>query len=88
VKKCISIATIVAIGALLVSCASQPLAEHGPQIPGFWFGLLHGAISPFALAASAFTDVRIYAFPNAGGWYDIGFVLGCAAIYGGGGSNF
>jgi hypothetical protein len=88
VKKWISIAAIVAIGPVLVSCASQPLAEHGPDMPGFLFGLLHGAISPFALVASAFTDVRIYAFPNAGGWYDLGFVLRCAVIFGGGGSNF
>jgi hypothetical protein len=83
-----SIAAILAIGAVVVSCASQPLAEHGPEIPGFLLGLLHGAISPLALVASAFSDVRIYAFPNAGGWYDIGFVLGCAAIFDGGGSNF
>jgi hypothetical protein len=87
VNRLIRIVAIVAVGVVLVSCASQPLAEHGPEIPGFWFGLLHGAISPFALIASAFTDVRIYAFPNSGEWYDIGFVLGCAAIFGGGGSN-
>jgi hypothetical protein len=49
----IRIAAIVAVGAALASCASQPLAEHGPAIPGFWFGLLHGAICPFALVASA-----------------------------------
>ncbi len=86
-NRWIRIVAIVAVGAVLTSCASQPLAEHAPGIPGFLFGLLHGAISPFALVASAFTDVRIYAFPNSGGWYDLGFVLGCAAIFGGGGSS-
>jgi hypothetical protein len=86
-NRWIRIAAIVAIGGALASCASQPLAEHGPGIPGFWLGLLHGAISPFALVASAFTDVRIYSFPNSGGWYDLGFVLGCAVIFGGGGSS-
>jgi hypothetical protein len=87
-NRWIRIVAIVAVGSVLASCASQPLAAHGPNIPGFWFGLLHGAITPFALVASAFTDdVRIYAFPNSGGWYDLGFVLGCAAIFGGGGSS-
>jgi hypothetical protein len=63
-NRWIRIVAIVAIGAVLTSCASQPLAEYGPEIPRFWLGLLHGAISPFALVASAFTDVSIYAFPN------------------------
>jgi hypothetical protein len=25
-------------------------------------------------------QLAIYAFPNSGGWYDLGFVLGCATI--------
>jgi hypothetical protein len=86
-NRWIRIVAIVAIGAVLASCANQPLAQHGPEMPGFLYGLLHGAISPFALVASVFTDVRVYAFPNAGGWYDLGFVLGCAAIFGGGSSS-
>ena len=39
-------------------------------------GLLHGFLVLFSLIGSIFTDVRIYAFPNSGGWYDLGFVLG------------
>jgi hypothetical protein len=64
-NRWIRILAIVVIGAVLASCANQPLAQHGPEIPGFLYGLLHGAISPFALVASAFTDVRIYAFWDA-----------------------
>jgi len=44
--------------------------------PGFWMGLLHGFIVPGSLIASIWNDVRIYAFPNNGGWYDLGFTLG------------
>jgi len=39
------------------------------------------------LVASLFTDVRIYALPKSGGWYDLGFVLGAAMLLGGGGST-
>ena len=61
---------------VLTACATQPAAQqHGP---GFAAGLLHGFIAIFALAASLYFDVRIYAFPNGGFWYDAGFVLGFA----------
>jgi hypothetical protein len=27
-------------------------------------------------------DIRVYAFPNGGIWYDIGFVIGAAIFFG------
>jgi hypothetical protein len=77
---------IVMVGALLTACATQPTPTVFEPL-GFWYGLLHGAISPFALIAGFFADVRIYAFPNGGWWYDFGFVIGAAAIFGGGASS-
>ena len=67
---------LLAIGPflLLAGCATQP-AGH-PDAPGFFAGFLHGLIALFALAASLFMDVRIYAFPNTGFGYDLGFVAG------------
>jgi hypothetical protein len=47
-------------------------------------GFLHGLLMFFSLIGSLFTDVRIYAFPNSGVWYDVGFFLGAAALLGGG----
>ena len=41
---------------------------------------------PFSFIASFFTDVRIYSFPNAGRWYDFGFIIGAMMIWGGGGA--
>jgi hypothetical protein len=77
---------VVAIAALLLlsSCATQP---HASEIgaPNFWFGLLHGVISPVTLVISFFDPVvRIYAFPNSGWWYDLGYFLGVAFVLGGG----
>lgn len=74
------------MAALLASCATQPLpSAYDP--PGFLFGLLHGFLIFFALVGSIFTDHRIYAFPNSGGWYDFGYFLGAAAFLGGGGAG-
>jgi hypothetical protein len=33
-----------------------------------------------------FMDIRIYAFPNAGRWYDLGYFLGALMFLGGGGA--
>ncbi len=70
----------------LVSCAAhQPPAEPGGGI-GFWMGLWHGICAPIAFIISLFKDIRIYAFPNGGAWYDFGFLLGMS-IWGGGGAS-
>jgi hypothetical protein len=70
----------------LVSCATQPdLPTYDP--PGFFSGLLHGFLILFSFIGSLFTDYRIYAFPNSGGWYDFGFLIGAGMFLGGGGAG-
>ena len=71
---------------LVASCAHQP-PPAGSELPGFWSGLLHGFVIVFSFIGSLFTDVRIYNFPNSGGWYDFGYVLGAAIFLGGGGAS-
>lgn len=71
---------------LLASCATQPPpSTYDP--PGFLSGLLHGFLIFFSLVGSIFTDHRIYAFPNSGGWYDFGYFLGATAFLGGSGAG-
>jgi hypothetical protein len=65
----------LALATLLASCAYQP-TPTGDNLPGFFSGFWHGFIIFFSLIGSIFGDVRIYAFPNSGGWYDLGFFLG------------
>ena len=88
------------IGTLLVillmtACANQPppseetwdgsLSLPQQKAMGFVVGLFQiGFVAPFAFIGSLFADVRIYAFPNAGRWYDLGFLLGLSAWGGGG----
>ena len=70
---------------LLVSCAAhQPVALE--EAPGFWLGLWHGMIAPIAFIVGLFNDVRVYAFPNNGTWYDLGFLIG-VGCWGGGGAG-
>jgi hypothetical protein len=71
----------VVLAVALTACAKQPVVSaYDP--PGFWAGLLHGFLIMFALIGSLFTDSRIYAFPNSGGWYDFGYFLGAASFLG------
>ncbi len=51
---------------------------------GFWGGLWHGIIAPFAFIGSLFTDdIAVWAANNNGGWYTFGFVLGVGGFSGG-----
>jgi hypothetical protein len=76
----------VVLALVLASCATQP-TPRAFDPPGFLMGLVHGFISLFSLIGSIFWDIRVYAFPNNGGWYDFGFVVGAAMFYGGSGSR-
>lgn len=74
----------LSVGALLLlsACAAQPAGS--PGAPAFWSGLGHGLIAPIAFIVSLFNDdVRMYAFPNDGRWYDFGFLLGISTWGGG-----
>lgn len=76
----------MAFAAFFTGCATQPMdADVGH--PGFLHGLFHGFIILFSFVASLFTDYEIYAFPNNGGWYDFGFLLGVMMFFGGGGAG-
>jgi hypothetical protein len=73
---------LVALSFAVAGCATQP-SPTGTGLPGFWYGLLHGFIMLFTLIGSLFWHVRVYAYPNAGRWYDFGFVVGAMMFWGG-----
>ena len=77
---------LLAVIVFLSGCAT-----HSPEQiidpPGFLHGLFHGFIILFSFVISLFTDYEIYAFPNNGGWYDFGFLLGVMMFFGGGGAG-
>jgi hypothetical protein len=59
----------------LAGCATQPPTPD-TMSPGFIFGFFHGVATPFSFIMSWFSDVRLYAYPNAGIIYDAGYLAG------------
>jgi hypothetical protein len=84
--RLVAVAAVVALALALAGCATQPYPDaYDP--PGFFSGLLHGFLILFSFIGSLFTDVRIYAFPNSGGLYDFGYLIGASMFLGGGGAS-
>ncbi len=80
---CMYLCTAVAV-LVLVGCAAGDGRFTADAPAGFWAGLWHGFISWVTLIIGIFSDqVRVYEIHNAGGWYDLGFLLG-VGIWGGG----
>ena len=77
---------LLILAVAFISCAHQPLTESYDP-PGFFSGLFHGFIIVFSLIGSIFMDIRIYAFPNSGFFYDLGFLIGASAFLGGAGAS-
>ncbi len=75
---------LLALLLVVVGCtADNPMYDESPA--GFWAGLWHGAICVVTFGISLFTDrVGMYEAANSGGWYDFGFLLGAAIVWGGG----
>ncbi len=82
-----TVAILALLALTLAGCATQAIAPPVGDHPGFFSGLLHGFIAWFSLVGHIFDpEIRIYAAPNSGGWYDFGFLLGVGAWAGGGGA--
>jgi len=85
-RRILMFLAVVAMALVIASCASQPRPEAFDP-PGFFSGLLHGFLIVFSFIGSLFTNIRIYNFPNSGGWYDFGYLIGASMFLGGGGAS-
>ena len=80
---------------LLTGCAQAVDLAPSPELhkivgdpPGFWSGLWHGIVCPFAWIGSLFSEkIAIYSAYNSGGWYDFGYILGLGFSIGGSSSS-
>lgn len=76
----IAIVTLLFIG--LSGCADTVTNVYQYTDVGFFHGLWHGMIMPFAFIVSLFNDgVAIYAANNSGSWYDFGFIVGVNVLW-------
>ena len=87
-RRYLKLVAVVTLVAVVMSCTASQLAPTDAQltsdIPGFWKGLWHGFIAPITFFVSLFSDhVRVYAWPNTGRLYDLGFMLGISGFSGG-----
>ena len=89
-KQIFLFALIVLALFTFAGCADVEFVEAcvSTEPYGFWGGLWHGIIAPFAWIGSLFfDDIAIYAVNNNGGWYDFGFILGIGGLSFGGGKS-
>ena len=66
---------VIGSALLLTACTGQAdtAVATGPDVPGFWWGVRHGFVFPFAFIGSlSDPDIAIYAVPNRGGWNEFG----------------
>ena len=89
-KKAVCVTMIALMVMAIAGCAPGPNGflntnnEKG-YVPGFWYGLWNGIISPITFIISLFNNkVQMYEVHNNGGWYNFGFILGVSVIFGGG----
>jgi hypothetical protein len=79
-----SVAGLLLVALLAACTATQTTGTTGTIARSVLTGFWHGFISPIAFIVSIFSEqVRIYACPNAGRWYDLGFMLGIGGLSGG-----
>jgi len=87
-KQTTALALLVLMSVAVTGCFPRELTREDRwddlDEPGLFLGIWHGAISPFTLFLSLFADITIYAPRNSGFFYNVGFMLGIAGVFGGG----
>lgn len=80
---------VLALSLGLAACARQPsgvMPVDDP--PGFLLGLVQGFGILFAFIGTFFVDdMAIYAVPNTGWPYNLGYIIGAACFFGMGGAG-
>jgi len=85
-KKVFIGSVILLILFFITSCAPVGMST---QEYGFFYGIVHGFISPFVLIAKLLgAHIGLYALHNTGSLYWVGFVLGIIILLGGGGGSY
>ena len=77
VHKALKVSAVVVPLLLLAACGfvgTEPISAWDP--PGFFSGVWHGLLAPWTLILRLFLDIKMYAVPNTGWFYDLGFLIG------------
>ncbi len=80
-KKYIHFLLFLMIVLTISSCAPKGTTYNEY---GFFSGILHGILLPFAVVGKIFgTDIGIHALNNSGTFYWVGYLMGLSALGGG-----
>ena len=83
IRAALTVAAVLVLAACAAGANTVAQAQH-PDAAGFWLGLWQGLISPITFLISLFNNhVNIYEVNNKGNWYNFGFMLGVATVFGG-----
>ncbi|RYU97397.1 hypothetical protein [Emticicia agri] len=73
---------VILVVTIFSSCAPTGFTAHQH---GFFYGVIHGLVFPFALISKLFTsEYGLYAENNTGFFYWLGFIIGIFGLGGGG----
>jgi len=75
--KTLRVSAVVVPLLLLAACGfvgTEPISSWDP--PGFFSGVWHGLLAPWTLILRLFLEIKMYAVPNTGWFYDLGFLIG------------
>ena len=76
VKRTIVIVLPLVFLAACGFVGTDPVSTFDP--PGFFMGVWHGLLAPWTLIGRLFMDIKMYAIPNTGWFYDLGYLIGVA----------
>ena len=69
-------ASLLLLPLLIVGCGFATVGQTGVDPPGIVMGIWHGLLAPWTLILRLFMDIHMYAVPNSGWFYDLGFLMG------------
>lgn len=77
-NKPISKIVLLALAVILLTgCTfAGDSSSFASGTPGFLMGVWHGVVAPYTLIVRFFLGIKMYAVPNSGLTYDLGFLLG------------
>ena len=67
---------ILMLMTIVAGCTFAGLPTSTLSPPGFFHGFWHGLLAPWTLILRWFLEIKMYAIPNSGWFYDFGFLLG------------
>ena len=70
------LAAPIVVLLLIGGCGFATYGHGSIDPPGFFQGIWHGLLAPWTLILRLFFDITMYAIPNTGWFYDLGFLIG------------